>query len=231
MRRFCILFTVVLACLLGSCQLLNIGNVIGSDEDNHGPYMGADITEVTFQILGPNQVQISWVVDFGDETGFYADRHVDGGQWDFRVAQCSPNVSVLVDSSAVLGEIYTYRIYAVGNGFESVGTYEQFNFLLPAPNGLEYDFDISQPAQIRLYWDNHAAWADSIVISKREGENAWVHQYGTVPGNANEYMDLDLNIGVANTWGVTAYYQNHISTQTTLTLMPQNARFGKDSRL
>ncbi|NLG18241.1 MAG: hypothetical protein GX556_12985 [Fibrobacter sp.] len=214
MRRL-LWFVLLVFCFgLVSCNLLN-------PEDDPERYTGGEVSAVSFDILGPGQIRIKWKENFTDEDGFYVDRKKWPETWERKVLHTGSNETTVTDNEAELGSIYFYKVYAVKGDRQSEEEDVQFNFDLPGPTNIETDFNWNRPDRIRLWWTNNATWVDSIVIAKKvSGEQAWTFPYAVLPGDATEFIDLDMNINVTNNWSFTAYYRNHKSIQNTCTLMP-----------
>lgn len=213
MRRYLLLGICVCLLVLSGCDWF-------SPDDEPDPYTGGSVTNVSFEILSPTSVKITWAEDFPDEDGFYVDRKLWDGQWEHKILHCGSNETQVTDTNAVLGSVYYYKVYAVKGNKESVEDQVQYNFLLPWPYNVDYDYNWNQPGIIRFFWTNQAAWADSIVVAKRISGEQWVSPYAVLPGNATEYTDPSYTVTVEATWGFTTYYQEHISSQATITMMP-----------
>ncbi len=200
--------------------LLIAGCNLFTDTDDPDIYAGGEVSSVTFQVEGPNTVRINWTETFPDEQGFYIDRKVWDGTWEKKLIQVPAEATTALDTTAVLGTVYYYKVYAYKNDAESVEEQVQYNFYLPAPKDPEYDFSWTNPTRIRISWENLAPWADSIRVSKKIGDGFWVTPYQVLAGDATEFMDNNFNVEVVNTWSIVAYYEEHFSQQALLTLMP-----------
>jgi hypothetical protein len=210
MRCFLALLLLVTSFGLVSCK----------SDDDPKPYTGGEISAVSFEILGPDSIRINWAESFTDEDGFYVDRQRWPNTWQRKVLHLGPNETSVVDDSLRLGEVYYYKVYAVKGDRESEEEEVQLNFLVPHPINVGNDFNWNQPNRIRLFWTNNAAWADSIWISKQEGDQEWDVPYAVVPGDATEFNDMDMNIEVANTWSFVTFSRGNMSTAYFYTLMP-----------
>lgn len=214
-KALIIVFVALLALGLSSCNLFN-------NDDDPEIYTGGSVTEVTFAVSSPTSVTLTWEEDFTDEDGFYVDRQAwDGGwqEWEKKILTVDADVHTAIDTDADLGTSYRYRVYAFKGDAVSDEIAWDYNFWLPYPQNLDYDFSWATPTRIRFFWDNIAPWADSIVVAKRPAGEEWTPHYATLPGNATEYMDSSYDVSIDNTWGFTAYYQEHISSQYTITMM------------
>jgi len=214
MRWYLLVVLCVALLCLGGC------NLFGPEDEDPDPYTGGTVSDVAFEIMGPASVKITWTENFADEDGFYVDRKLWDGEWERKILQCGPNETQVTDPSAVLGSVYYYKVYAFKGDRESEEEQVQYNFYLPWPQNVDYDFSWNQPGIIRFFWTNQAAWADSIVVAKRVSGGQWEAPYAVLAGNATEYTDPAYNVAVEATWGFTTYYQEHISSQTTITMMP-----------
>lgn len=216
MRCFFALLLLVASFGLVSCK----------SDDDPKPYTGGEISAVSFEILGPESIRINWAENFSDEDGFYVDRQRWPNTWQRKVLHLGPNETSVVDDSLRLGEVYYYKVYAVKGDRESEEEEVQLNFLVPHPINVGNDFNWNQPNRIRLFWTNNATWADSIWISKQEGDQDWVVPYAVVPGNAIEFIDMDMNIEVANTWSFVSFSRGYQSNAYLYTLMPPKKESG-----
>ena len=216
MRCFLALLLLVTSFGLVSCK----------SDDDPKPYTGGEISAVSFEILGPDSIRINWAESFTDEDGFYVDRQRWPNTWQRKVLHLGPNETSVVDDSLRLGEVYYYKVYAVKGGRESEEDEVQLNFNVPHPIDVGYDFNWNQPNRIRLFWTNNAAWADSIWISKQEGDQEWDVPYAVVPGDATEFNDMDMNIEVANTWSFVSFSRGYQSNAYLYTLMPPKKESG-----
>jgi len=216
MRCFLALLLLVTSFGLVSCK----------SDDDPKPYTGGEISAVSFEILGPDSIRINWAESFTDEDGFYVDRQRWPNTWQRKVLHLGPNETSVVDDSLRLGEVYYYKVYAVKGGRESEEDEVQLIFNVPHPIDVGCDFNWNQPNRIRLFWTNNAAWADSIWISKQEGDQDWVVPYAVVPGNAIEFIDMDMNIEVANTWSFVSFSRGYQSNAYLYTLMPPKKESG-----
>ena len=208
------MLVIVTALGLSSCNLF-------SPDDDPEVYTGGSVISVAFVVAGPHSVTLNWEEDFPDEDGFYVDRQIwDGGwqAWEKKILTVGADIHTAIDETAVMGSSYRYKVYAHKGDALSEETPRDYNFWLPYPKDMDYDFSWANPTRVRFFWNNEAPWADSIVVAKRPEGQEWTPRYATLGGNATEYWDTDFNVNIDNTWGFTAYYQNFISQQYTITL-------------
>lgn len=213
MNRLILLLLLGLALLNGSCDLFG-------PEEEPEPYTGGTVTNVAFEILGPGSVRIRWTENFADEDGFYVDRKVWDGSWEHKILEVGANDTTAIDTTVTMGDVYYYKVYAFKGDSESVEEQVQYNYYLPAPYNLDYDYSWANPTRMRLFWINQAAWADSIVVAKRISGEQWTPHIAMLPGSATEWTDTAYDVSLVTTWGFTAYYNEHVSQQATLTMMP-----------
>ncbi len=213
MNKFFLFLGFAMLLLLSSCNWF-------TNEDPPDVYTGGTVTSVTFELLSPTHVKLNWVENFPDETGFYVDRKLWDGAWQRKILHVGANVTTATDSTAELGKVYYYKIYAHRGEDESVEEEQQYNCFLPCPYNVDYDYSWSFPNRLRLFWTNQATWADSIVVAKRISGEEWTPHVAVLPGDATEYTDYTYNVNQITSWGFTAYYQEHVSQQHTITMMP-----------
>lgn len=199
-------------------------------EDDPDPYTGGEVSGLTFQIIGPGVVKLFWQENFTDEDGFYVDRRRWDGQWESRILQAYPDQVCINDIFAELGQVYYYRVYAFKGNSLSLPVEAQFNFYLPPPANLDYDFSWNTPGRIRFFWTNEAAWADSIVVAKRLEGQDWVPRVAVLPGNAVDWTDLDYDVSQTATWSFTTYYQHYVSNPAQITMIPPKREQGMPFR-
>jgi hypothetical protein len=226
MNRF-LLFLIVLitAAMLTGCPFT-------PEEDDNDPeeptlYTGGEIAGVTFEVLGPNSVRIRWSENFPDEEGFVIDRKEWDGEWTYNLLTTSANDTTVVDDTAALDKIYYYHVYAFKGNAHSVKDQIQYNFNLPYPANIDYDYSWSNPNRIRMFWSNLAPWADSIVVAKRLDYGTWTPGYAILSGAAEGYTDTAYNVQTTTSYGYTAYYQDHQSQQYVITFQPPKAIVAK----
>lgn len=193
-------------------------------EDDPDPYTGGEVSALSFQIVGPGVVKLSWNENFPDEDGFYVDRRRWDGPWETRILQAYPNQVCITDIFATMGEVYFYRVYAFKGNSLSEPVEQQYNFLLPPPADVDYDFDWNAPTRIRFFWTNQAAWADSIVVAKRLEGQDWTPNVAVLSGNACEWTDPSYDVTTSTTWSFTTLYQEHASIPALITMVPPKQR-------
>lgn len=215
MRGKHLILGLFLILILAACSLFT-----KPDEQDDPPeiYSDGEITSLSMEIVGPTKVKLTWTDSFEDEDGFYVDRREWDGAWEEKIVMVGADVDSAVDSTAVLGTTYYYRVRAFKANAVSQEEAHQFNFFLPAPQNIDSDFNWNNPSRIRLFWDNVATWADSIVIAKKHSGEDWVPGYAVLPGSAVQYNDMDYNRNKTTTWSFTAYYSDKKSLSPTLTV-------------
>ena len=214
-KALILMFVITFTLGLSSCNLFN-------NDDDPEVFTGGSVTEVTFLVSSPHSVTLNWVEDFADEDGFYIDRQIwDGGwqEWERKILVVGQDFHTAIDTTAIMGSSYRYKVYAYKGNAESDEQLWDYNFWLPYPLNPDYDFSWSNPTRIRFFWSNQAPWADSIVVAKQLEGQAWVGRYSVLPGAATEYTDTDYVVTQTATWGFTAYYQNQVSQQSRITMV------------
>ncbi len=215
MQKLLLPFLFIFVLIMSGCNLFN------KDDDNNSTtsYTSGIVDSVRFQVLSPTSIRLSWYENFSDEEGFRIDRKIWDGEWHYSIQVVGPNIHTVVDTTADLGKIYYYHVYAFKGHAESVKTQLQYNFDLPCVYNMDWQY-YSNPHWIRMYWINQAPWADSIVVKK---DINYAHnnvRLGVLPGNATEYWVYDNDWTVYTTYYYTTYFQNHQSQEAGVTFEP-----------
>jgi hypothetical protein len=80
-------------------------------------------TGLTAQLVSPGQVNLTWLDNSSDETGFEIQRRAGAGEW-MRIALVAPNVTRFGDLGVTPGVIYTYRVRAMNESGDSAWSNE-----------------------------------------------------------------------------------------------------------
>jgi hypothetical protein len=139
---------------------------------------------------GPAAVELTWSPVAG-ATGYVVQR-AQAGSSSATIASVGSAVTALVDSSAVEGDVYTYRVYAVDSVFTSLtaATATATLPLLPA-TGLAA---AAGAGGIVLQWVDHSSHETGYAI-ERSADGATWGALTTVGANATTYTDLTASEG------------------------------------
>jgi len=216
MRALGLILLAVVLTLLTSCNFLSSND---EDQNNTTEYSGGMISNVRFVIESPHNVRIKWNENFADEQGFRIDRREWDGEWHNRLITVSANDSTVVDTTAELGKVYYYHVYAYKGNSESVKDNYQFNFDLPAVHNIDYSFNWQISDRIAFLWENLAPWADSIVVSKKVSGEAEYARKGVLTGNATGWTDYYYVYQSYSFYRFTTWYQGR-STYSGIEMVP-----------
>jgi fibronectin type 3 domain-containing protein len=173
-------------------------------------------------------VQLTWVDNATNATGYEIDRAADGLFTQSVVVQTAPaNATSFQDVGLNTGTTYYYRVRALGAFSDSA--YSNTAFLttptVPTPpSGARVSRVTS--TEVDLTWNNTATNAQGIQIFRQLGSNSF-NLIATLPATSTSYNDTGLNPGTSYNYNIQAYnlagYSAVTSVSTaTLTVAPTN---------
>jgi titin len=162
-------------------------------------------TALTATANGQTLAQMSWQDQSADETGFVIERCLGAGCTDFApLDTVAAGVTTFDDGSVTGGNIYLYRVYAIGNGRSaSSGAATVSTILPPAPTAL-----VAVPISntiVALTWSESATDETGFVVSRCAGVGCsnFVDIFTTAAG-ATSYEDTSAPAGESLTYQVRA---------------------------
>ena len=161
----------------------------GATLNEFSPALSAPAT-LTATPTGPSAVSLAWSAVTG-ATGYVVQRGQAAGP-STTIATPGPTVTTLVDSAAIEGDVYTYRVYSVNSVFTSLAaaTATATLPLLPA-TGLTAG---AGAGGIVLQWVDHSAAETGYAIDRSADGTTWAALATTAP-NATTYTDATATEG------------------------------------
>jgi fibronectin type 3 domain-containing protein len=143
--------------------------------------------------LTPNQIDLTWVDNSNDETGFLVERaDSNPGQFDV-VATLLPNSTSYSDTGLVPSRTYYYRVVATRGGVTAPSDVASATALAPvlsAPSGLNATGGRNQ---IVLVWaDNSSDETGFQIEASDNGTSGWT-TITSVGANTTTYTDIGLD--------------------------------------
>ncbi|NLY18081.1 MAG: S-layer protein [Clostridiaceae bacterium] len=153
-------------------------------------------TNVKAQITSTSKVKITWEDNSENETGYRIERKTGNGSF-VTLKSLAANTTSYEDTSAVNGELYTYRVTPFGKSQSGTSSEEVIvPFLFP----ISFEIKETYNTQITLSWaypgSGYIKPDNSVVIIERResGHDLWEVIHTTKPGET-EYTDNDLKPG------------------------------------
>ena len=180
-----------------------------------------------------NKIDLSWTDNSDNETGFYIERSVNGGNF-VRIDSTSANVTSYSDADVVPGDVYVYRVFAYNDSGVSTSTLTASAFITVTVLGpLNLTVNISQTS-IGISWVDNATNESGFYIERfgsgiKSGAEEFV-VIDSVGANVTSYVDENVEPGIDYTYRVRAYnefavsdYSNEIQAKIEITVDdPQN---------
>jgi hypothetical protein len=165
------------------------------------PAAPTDLTGTVF--YGP-QVQLSWMDNAVDETGFIIERSDDGGafaQIDTLAALTGTGIVTYLDATVQPGHTYEYRVYTLNGGGSSDLSNVVTLVIAPAPAAptnlvTTVQGSLTTGSRVRLVFRDNAVDETSFVVERSENGGAFTYLAALPPranrGNVTYYDNLAL---------------------------------------
>ncbi len=157
------------------------------------------------------QINLDWVDNSDDETGFVVQRKGNGADWT-TLATLPAGATNFVDNGLSLGTPYSYRVRAnsrVGNSLWSSELATATQSPVPAsPSRLVAI--VSAGTQISLTWQNNGLPSSNFVIWRKVGAGNWAPLANVGP-NVTSYNDTGLQSDTLYTYRVRAITSYSVS--------------------
>ncbi len=207
------LFSLIAAIIILSCS---------TSSDDNGNSTTAVVPLAPTELDGAlvnNQVELTWVDNSTNETGFKIDRKVGAGNWVADYASVNADVVNYTDTSVSEGMIYSYRassFNAVGKSLNYSNTYtvtiNSATVIPLSPTNL--NGTVVSATQINLSWTDLSTNESGFKIERKVvgGNYALI---GTVPADITNFSDSGVPVNSNFLYRVYAY--NAIGTSLTYT--------------
>lgn len=141
---------------------------------------------------GAGGVSLSWYDNAWNETGYAIERSDDGGVTWNPLDQTVANLHGYVDSTAVVGQTYQYRLYAFNDTDQSGNSSPVTVAVTPATPGSLMATSISS-SRIDLSWGD-VSGESGYVLERSTNGTTW-SQIGTPVADSTSYSDTGLVAG------------------------------------
>ncbi|MCE6987733.1 fibronectin type III domain-containing protein [Dyadobacter sp. CY323] len=148
-------------------------------------------TELTATAMSPAQINLSWVDQAINETGYQVERSLDGVAF-VKIADLGVNATTFQNTALNAATLYYYRVRAVnavgGSTYSSVASVKTQN--IPVPDQPD-DFTAvpTGPELVQLRWSPVTGNATEIVVERALGSHANFVQIAKLGANVQQYED------------------------------------------
>jgi len=206
-----------------------------------------------FNLITIKSIEISWIDNSNDESGFIIDKKVGGGAWQEEYDSVISNVEVWIDTAAEINEIINYRIYAF-SGLNNSDFFEtpDIDNTFPAPTNLLISQDDVQT--FSLSWQDNSIGEEGFTIERRidsgsfelvfttaENITSYIddifsdEQFTTICYRVSAFHQSDYSIGIENSHSITfpapTYLSFNILSIDSIQLFWQDNSNGEDGFL
>jgi len=163
-------------------------------------------------IKGPNSVQLSWINNDANTTGYNVLRSTDGTNFTSVGKIGSIKTMSYTDNTAQSGTIYFYEVQATAGACSSPAS-SNYMVLTPmiAPTGLTAALSGSQ---VNLAWTNHDPSATGYIVLRSTDSVIYTQLTKLTSGTANSYADTTVQAGGTYYYEVEASNKYEHSTAT-----------------
>lgn len=170
-------------------------------------------TNVQAQITSTTRIKITWEDNSENETGYRIERKTGNGSF-VNLKTLAANATEFEDTSAVNGELYTYRVIAFGKSYSGTPSEEvMVPFLFP----VSFEIGETYNTQMTLSWtypgSGYIKPDNSVVIIERResGADLWEVVHTTKPGET-EYTDRGLKPGTRYFYRIRSRFSDEFIT-------------------
>ena len=172
--------------LLSSVGLGQVGGVGTFFKDQHP----VAPTTLTATAASASQINLSWVDNSNNETGFNVERSPDGATGWSSITTTAANATSYADSSLAEGAQYYYRVHAVNVSINSTDSNTANAItIMNAPTGLTPA--VASASQINLSWTDNSTVETGYQV-ERSPDNATWTTIATTAANATSYANTGL---------------------------------------
>ena len=167
-------------------------------------------SNLTYQKLTISSIKLNWIDNSNGEDGFKIDKKVGENEWQLNYEITGENFEEWTDDNAEINETIQYRIYAYcGNNLSTSIETGEIDNTFPAPSNLQLE-QLSLN-EIRLSWQDNSNGEEGFKIARKVGNGDWVIDYGDVPANSEEWVDVNTIWGELHSYRIIAYYEDDFS--------------------
>jgi titin len=153
---------------------------------------------LTLTVMSSAQINLSWTNVLG-ETGYRIERSLNGSDWSV-IGTTAANVVTLSNANLTAGTVYSYRVFAVNAGGDSLAGSSYATTVLVAPTGtLATGISVSE---VDLTWNNSEG-ETGYRIERSIDERTWT-TVATVGADVTSYANTGLAGGTRYIYRVRA---------------------------
>jgi titin len=163
-------------------------------------------TGLTATAISASAINLAWLDEAGNETGFEVERSADGGsQWSL-LAVLPANTTAFGDSGLAAGATYLYRVRATNadgpSAWSNVASAATFPPAPGAPSGLVAT--ATSASQIALTWTDNASNESGFRLERSVDALTWT-QVAALGSNVVTYTDSGLSSATTYYYRVRAW--------------------------
>ncbi len=147
--------------------------------------------------ISTSQINLSWVDNSTDETGFKIERKTGSGGTYAQIATVAAGATTYSNTGLTAGTTYFYRVRATNASGDSAYSNETsaatLDALPAAPSGLSAT--AVSTSQINLSWTDNATNETGFKIERKTGSGGTYAQIATTGANVTTYNDTGLTAG------------------------------------
>jgi len=167
-------------------------------------------TNLNYEQISINSIQLSWQDNSIGEEGFQIDKKVGTNTWLEEYGIVGENTETWIDTAVEIIQEIQYRIFSYHSNSQS-GTIETgiiINITIPAPENLTYNVQNQSglTADVHLSWDYFTSGIEGFKV-KRNGTLLSV----VISAGTTEWTDEGVNIQSTYVYQVVAFYQSYYS--------------------
>jgi fibronectin type 3 domain-containing protein len=163
-------------------------------------------TGLTATAASPTQVNLAWVDNSTDETGFDVYRKSATSDWA-RIGGVQANVASYQDKTAAATTAYTYKVIVLRNGLgfgwsnDAAVTTPQPSSAAPIPPSAFNSFALS-PTEMSVNWNDLDPEETGYEVYRSEENSGTFVKIATVPANVTSYVDAKVKGDTSYTYKV-----------------------------
>src|SRR5262249_21595428 len=164
-------------------------------------------TNLTANAVYASQIELAWVINSTNETGFSVQRKVGAGGTYALLVRLPPRTSSYIDTSILPSTTYFYQVPATGTAGDSPWSNEASatTTAQPAPTApSNLAAATTQGLSLSLTWTNNLPDATGFRIERKGSTTSLFVEIGTTGAATTTFLDAATRPGVTYTYRVRA---------------------------